>query len=187
MGDDGDVVVENGCCMVEGGEFERLVTTCYAALVRTAVLLTGDRGHAEDLVQAAPVRTYLAWGRLRSTDSAEAYTRTVMARLAIKWGRRRWRGERPTAVVGDAAAPDEFDDADRADVIVRALRRLPPEQRAVLVLRYWEQRSEAEIAEPVALLDGTVKSRAARAIAALRASGLLTDVQSAMTGDADAR
>ena len=78
--------------MVEGGEFERLVTTCYAALVRTAVLLTGDRGHAEDLVQAALVRTYLAWGRLRSTDSAEAYTRTVMARLAIKWGRRRWRG-----------------------------------------------------------------------------------------------
>ena len=145
----------------------------YPALVRTAVLLLGGAGQAEDLVQSALLRTYLRWDSLHSPANAEAYTRTVMARLAIRWGRRRWRGEQPMAALDVVAVDDDRDLVDDADEASRCLERLPAAQRAVLVLRYYEQLSEAEVARVLRCRPGTVKSRSARALAALRSVGAL--------------
>lgn len=165
------------------GGFERFVASRYGALVRAGYLLTGDRGLAEDLVQSALVHTLQGWKRVRDPD---AFTRTVMYRLALRWGRRRWRGEVATAPAdtppvetGDVTAP-----VDDADAALRCLAVLPPAQRAVLVLRYYEQRSEAEVAALLGCSVGTVKSRSARALASLRAAGLVEDTRGVKRADA---
>jgi RNA polymerase sigma-70 factor (sigma-E family) len=164
--------------VAEDEEFSRFMADRYGALVRTAFLLTADRGHAEDLAQASLIRTFQAWGRLQDTGAAEAYTRTVMARLAIRWGRRRWRGEQATPHLDRVAVIDAAEGVDDADLVMRCLAALPGPQRAVLVLRYFEHRSEAEIATILRCSPGTVKSRCARALAALRAAGFLDEAGS---------
>jgi RNA polymerase sigma factor (sigma-70 family) len=116
------------------------------------------------------LRTYLRWDAL---DNAEAYTRTVMVRMALRWGRRRWRGEQPTAAVDGGAVGDGSEQIDAADEMARCLDRLPAAQRAVLVLRFYDQLTEAEVARVLRCRPGTVKSRTARALAALRGTGLL--------------
>ena len=153
-------------------EFDAFMTARYGALVRTARLLLGNNASAEDLAQAALLRTFLHWGNLRDPSNAEAYTRTVMARLAIRWGRRGWRAEQPTAVLDAVGVEDASEQVDAADEVSRWLDGLPVAQRAVLVLRYYEQLSEAEVARVLRCRPGTVKSRAARAMAALRAATL---------------
>ncbi|MBV9951386.1 MAG: SigE family RNA polymerase sigma factor, partial [Acidimicrobiia bacterium] len=96
--------------------------------------------------------------------------------ISTRWRRRRWTGEQPDATAGSSVAGvDAIDAADTAEVVHRALLALPIEQRAVLVLRYFEQRSEAEIAALLGIAGGTVKSRAARGLDALRAQGCLDD------------
>lgn len=158
--------------------FCEFVSTRYPALVRYGVLLTGDRGHGEDLVQSALVKTYRAWTRLHPDGQPEAYTRTVMERAAWRMVRRRWRGELPTAELPDRATEtDDYAAKDQAEAVLAALRTLPAQQRIVLVLRYWAGLSEAEIAERLGCSSGTVKSRASRAVAFLRASRLLGDVE----------
>lgn len=153
--------------------FEALVAERTPALVRTAYLLTGDWQLAEDLVQTSLAKTYLRWHRLREAGAAEAYTRTVLARTCTRAWRRRWRGEVPTRDLPDAALRDGSADADDRVVVARALAGLPPNQRAVLVLRFYEDLSEAETARALGVAVGTVKSRTARALAALRDSGLV--------------
>lgn len=157
-------------------EFRAFVTVRYAALVRTARLLAADRAQAEDLVQSALLTTYTHWRSIHDPSAAGGYTRTVMVRLAIHGGRRKWRGEVPS-VVPDVSGPDVYAEVDDADAARRALAKLPVDQRAVLVLRYYLQLSEAEIADVLRYSPGTVKSRASRALAALRAGGLLGDEQ----------
>lgn len=154
--------------MAERDEFEDFVSARFAALVRTAFLFVGDRGYAEDLAQAALLRTYSHWRRLRNPDAADAYTRKTMARLAGRWSRRRWHGEVPSGAGGDHDAIDPV--RIRAGVLdlYAALGRLPWPQRAVLVLRYFEGLSESETAAALRCSLGTVKSRASRALAALR-------------------
>jgi RNA polymerase sigma-70 factor (sigma-E family) len=156
-------------------EFADFVTARYRALVRTGLLLTGDPGHAEDLVQSALIRTYLAWPRLREPGSAESYARRVLTRLAFKAGQRRWRGEVTAGRLPElpAAHPAEAPVGDVAIDVRRALAGLPDGQRAVLVLRYFDDQSEAETARLLGISPGTVKSRTARGLAALRRSGLL--------------
>ncbi|MBA2552637.1 MAG: SigE family RNA polymerase sigma factor [Geodermatophilaceae bacterium] len=157
--------------------FSAFVGSRYPALVRYGVLLTGDRGHGEDLVQTALVKTFRVWGRLYPDGQPEAYTRTVMERLAWRMVRRRWRGELPTADLPELAADtDAYAIKDQAEAVLDALRTLPAQQRIVLVLRYWAGLSEAEIAERLGCSAGTVKSRASRAVAFLRASKLLNDM-----------
>lgn len=159
---------------MEGREaFEALVAERTSALVRTAYLLTGDWQLAEDLVQTSLAKTYLRWHRLREPGAAEAYTRTVLARTCTRAWRRRWRGEVPTRSLPDGALRDGAADADDRVVVARALAALPPNQRAVLVLRFFEDLSEAETARVLGCAVGTVKSRTARALAALRDSGLV--------------
>lgn len=155
-------------------EFREFVAARYAALVRTARLLSPDAASAEDLTQTALLTTFLHWRSLREPAAAESYCRTVLARQAMRAGRRRWRGERPSAVLPEPAMPNPYDAVDDTQLVRRALATLPTDQRVVLVLRYYAQLSEAEIAEILRCPPGTVKSRASRAIAALRDSGLLT-------------
>jgi RNA polymerase sigma-70 factor (sigma-E family) len=156
-------------------EYARFVESAYAGLVRTGYLLTGDRGYAEDLVQQCLLGTYRAWSRLESPAVAQAYTRTSMVRLAMRWRSRRWRGEVPTDPLPEASIADHAVDVTVAEHVRRALAGLPAAQRAVLVLRFFDDRSEAEIAEILRCSVGTVKSRASRALAALRTRGLLTE------------
>ena len=156
-------------------EFRGFVAASYTRLLRTGYLLTGDRWAAEDLTQLALTKTYFAWRRIEDLDRAEAYTRTAMVRLAVRWRRRRWIGEKPTGALPELPTADRSAEIVLADAAHRALASLPASQRAVLVLRYFHDCSEAEIAAALSCSVGTVKSRASRALQTLRNSGLLDD------------
>ena len=150
-------------------EFREFVAARSGALLRTAYLLVGgDRGHAEDLLQTALTKTYLAWKRLGGIEAVEPYARRVLVNTATSWWRRRWHGERPTAVLPERAGPDQHDQAIDRDLVWREVRELPPRQRAVLVLRFYEDLSEAQTADLLEISPGTVKSQTARALATLR-------------------
>ena len=159
--------------MQDHDDFTQFVLESYATLLRRAFLLVGDHSRAEDLVQTSLISVYPRWRRVQ--DPA-AYLRTVMVRTAMGWRRRRWTAELPTDPLPDLDSdPDRADDVALADAVRRALMSLTPDQRAVVVLRYFEDCSEAETARALGCSVGTVKSRASRAFAALRASGLLAE------------
>ena len=140
------------------------------ALLRTAVLLTnGDRARAEDLVQTALTRAYVSWRRLREPAAAEAYVRRILVNAAINEGRRRRR--RPEVLLDSVPENAATGEGDRLSVrlgLWSELSALSPQQRAVLVLRYYEDMSEAEIAMTLGCAPGTVKSHAARGLETLR-------------------
>ena len=144
------------------------IRTRSAALLRSAYLLVGDRALAEDLVQTALVKTYLAWSRIRDHAALEAYVRRTMVTTATSWWRGRRFRERAVAQLPDRAEADPVDPRIEHDAMWALLRALSPRQRAVLVLRYYEGLSEAEIAETLHMSRGSVKSHAARALGALR-------------------
>jgi RNA polymerase sigma-70 factor, ECF subfamily len=161
-------------------EFRDFAAARYGSLVRLAFLLVGDRGHAEDLAQSALLKTYLAWGRVRRPENAEAYARRILVRLATRAGRRRWRGEIPAGGLGEDSGRWQAEPGPGPQALVdgaldarRALLALPAGQRQVLVLRFLEDRSEAETAHLLGISVGTVKSRASRGLASLRQAGLL--------------
>ncbi len=133
--------------VVEPDGFREFVVARSAALVRSAVLLTGDEALAQDLVQAALATTWLRWGRVVRQDAPEAYVRRVMVSTLLTWNRRRWRSEQPVAAVPDGDNPrDDFADADLRSCVLGAVRRLAPRQRAVVVLRYFDDLTEAQAA-----------------------------------------
>lgn len=154
-------------------EFDALVTAQAAPLLRAAHLLTGDRGLAEDLVQSTLTKAYLARSRVLRADSPEAYLRRILVTTHHRSFRRRRVREDLTARVPENAARSD-DPAVRHD-LVRAVAALPPRQRAVVVLRYLEDRPEAEVADVLGCSVGTVKSQASRALAALRAHPALRE------------
>jgi len=156
-------------------EFADFVAARYRALVRTGFGLTGDVGHAEDLAQSALIKTYLSWGRLREPGNAEAYARRTLVRLALRERQRRWRGEISAERLPELAGAEvpAVDSRDLALDVRNALAALPADQRAVLVLRYLDDQSEADTAQMLGIPPGTVKSRAARGLACLRKAGLL--------------
>lgn len=149
--------------------FRDLVRERGDSLVRTAYLLTGDWAKAEDLVQSALATTWSHWRSLRSPAAAEAYTRTSMARLATSWWRRKWRAEVPTAELPETVGRSPYDDVDLAHAVTAALATLTPRQRATVVLRYFDDLSEAATATALGCAVGTVKSTTAAALARLRA------------------
>jgi RNA polymerase sigma-70 factor (sigma-E family) len=149
-------------------QFRNFVTTRSPALLRTAYLLGGDWATAEDLLQVALTKTYLAWLRLGTIDAVEPYARRVLVNTATSWWRRRWHGERPTEVLPDLPASDGLDERLERDRLWRHVVTLPARQRAVLVLRFYEDQSEAETARLLGVSVGTVKSQCARALATLR-------------------
>jgi RNA polymerase sigma-70 factor (sigma-E family) len=148
--------------------FDAYVRSRTHALLRTAYLLTGDQHLAEDLVQMALIRTHRAWDRVRD-GHPEAYTRKVMYHLQVSWWRRNRVPETLSREPPEHAGGRRPDDAVVDHLALRdALMRLAPKQRAVLVLRYFEDRTEAEAADLLGVSVGTVKSQAARALARLR-------------------
>lgn len=153
--------------------FEEFVLGRQAALFRTAFLLTADRGHAEDLLQGALERTYQHWRRVAAAGNPDAYVRRIMVNLAND----RWRSRRHVVEQGlDAvlAASSERDrlaeQVELRDLVMRALRAVPTGMRTVLVLRYFDELSEAETAAVMGCSIGTVKSQAARGLERLRAA-----------------
>ncbi|MDG4833503.1 SigE family RNA polymerase sigma factor [Solwaraspora sp. WMMD1047] len=149
-------------------EFREFVAARSPALLRTAYLLVGDWGTAEDLLQTALTKTYLAWKRLGRIEAVEPYTRRVLVNTATSWWRRRWHGERPTEVLPERAAPDQIEEQLERDALWKHLRALPARQRAVLVLRYYEDLTEAQTAAMLNISTGTVKSQTFRALNTLR-------------------
>jgi RNA polymerase sigma-70 factor (sigma-E family) len=149
-------------------EFTGFVTGAAPSLARTAWLLTGDRDAAAELVQATLVKTYVAWPRVR-VDGALAYARRIMVNHDLDRHRGRRRtipvADPPDRAVGDPAA--SFDERERMG---RLLAALPAQQRRVVVLRYLYDLPEKEVAAELGLPLGTVKSSAARGLAALRAA-----------------
>ncbi|HEU5472172.1 MAG TPA: SigE family RNA polymerase sigma factor [Actinophytocola sp.] len=149
-------------------EFRAYFEARAAVLRRTAFLLCGDWHKAEDLAQTALVRLYVAWPRLHRDGQVDAYARKIVVRAAID-DSRRWFRRRETAMgevpdIQAAAAPGVDDVID----VRRALAELPPGQRAAVVLRYWEDLPVAETAQLLGCSEGTVKSQAAKGLAALR-------------------
>ncbi|MBS2939688.1 SigE family RNA polymerase sigma factor [Nocardioides sp. J2M5] len=149
-------------------DFVAFVDARAAALLRSARLLTaGDQHAAEDLLQTALEKAYVAWPRIRRTHAQEAYVRTIMTRAAIDRTRQRTRrGEVVTDQVPDVPV-HEAGPEDR-DQVFTLLAALTPRQRAVMVLRYYDDLSEAQIADALGCSPGSVKSHASRALAALR-------------------
>lgn len=159
-----------------GASFDDFVAARSTALWRSAFLLTGDRHKAEDLLQAALVKTWRRWDRIERHETAEAYVRRALVTTYTDWWRRRWKGEVPTDELPDSAgATDETDRSDVRRDVLTALAGLPRGQRAVLVLRYFDDLTEQQTADALGISVGTVKSQGSRAIAALRSSPALTD------------
>ncbi|MEV0715365.1 SigE family RNA polymerase sigma factor [Asanoa sp. NPDC050611] len=148
--------------------FREFVQAHTGAWSRLAYVLAGNHTAAEDLLQTALLKAAKRWGRIRGYDQPEAYVRRAIYHAAVSQWRR--RGEWPVAAVPERAAPgDRIDEATRRMAVDAALARLSPRQRAVLVLRFYEDRSVAEAADLLGVTEGTVKSQTAYALGRLRA------------------
>lgn len=147
------------------GDFEDFVAARRYALLRTAYLLTGNHHDAEDLVQTALIKVVPKWERIK--DSPEWYVRQVLARESMsRWRGRRWR-EVTTDVLPESTCHGGTDSSDRI-ALLEDLRTLSPRQRAVLVLRYFDDLTEADTAAALGISVGTVKSHVHDALARLR-------------------
>ena len=149
--------------------FAEFVAARSGALHRAAYLMVGDVGLAQDLVQEALTKTYVAWPRLRDPANAESYTRKAITTTAITWFRKKsWYGERPADRVPETADAGHADAVAVRTSLMSALAQLPPRQRAVIVLRYYEDLTEAQTAAALGCAVGTVKSQGAAALGKLR-------------------
>jgi RNA polymerase sigma-70 factor (sigma-E family) len=152
--------------------FAEFVASRGRALHRAAYLMVGDDLLAQDLVQEALTKTYVAWPRLRDPRNAEAYCRKAITTTAISWFRRKgWNNERPTEHLPDdpkRTTPAPAEVVAVRDSVWQALLTLPPRQRAALVLRYYEDLTEAQTAAAMGCAVGTVKSQVAAALTKLR-------------------
>jgi RNA polymerase sigma-70 factor (sigma-E family) len=148
--------------------FREYVATRSASLLRMAYLLTHNRADAEDLVQAALAKAYQAWDRIEDRGAVDGYVRRAMVNTHISWWRRRRVEEYPTDDIPEQAVADHAGDSELQDALRRAIERLPRRMRAAVVLRYYEDMSEAEIADVLGVSQGTVKSTVSRAVAKLR-------------------
>jgi RNA polymerase sigma-70 factor (sigma-E family) len=154
--------------------FQAYVVGRSPALLRTAYLLTGNRADAEDLLQTALAKTYLAWDRIREREALDGYVRRVLVTTQTSF----WRRKRPESLydeLPESAGRDALADADLHDALWTALGRLSRKQRAAVVLRYYEDLSEAETARVLGVSVGTVKSTTSRALTLLRTDPTLRD------------
>lgn len=158
---------------------DELVAERGSALLASAVLLTGSRAAGEDLLQAALERLMRSWSRVR--EDRERYLRRTMYHLAVDQWRSRRRRPEVLIEYEPPGRPDVTDALAVRDALSRALAQLPPRQRAVLVLRYWEQLNEAETADLLGCSIGTVKSSASRGLTRLRELTADSDLSPATT------
>ncbi|MFE7133835.1 SigE family RNA polymerase sigma factor [Streptomyces sp. NPDC057638] len=166
MGSQGSLSAEE-----RDGDFEAFVAARGPRLLRVAWLLTGDAHLAEDLLQTVLARVWPKWGRI-TLDHPEAYVRRALVHTHVSWWRRHWRGEVPHGDVPDAVpVADAYAGVDLEQSLAAAVRALPARQRAVVVLRYFEDLSVEETAATLGCTTGTVKSQSSKALRTLR--GLL--------------
>lgn len=167
-------------------DFRRFVQANWQSLVRTAYLLTGDHGRAEDLVQQTLVACHRRWGALRAQSSPYAYVRAALTNQSISANRRKrvaetlfggpGRDEHAGVPAGfDEERQDRYASVDNRDALARALRTLPPRMRAVIVLRYFDDLSEAATADALGISVGSVKSQTSRGLDKLHAALQTTD------------
>ncbi|MFD2094175.1 SigE family RNA polymerase sigma factor [Blastococcus deserti] len=150
--------------------FPDFVTRQQQALLRLAFLLAGDRGHAEDLVQTALMKTYRHWDRIIRRGDPSAYVRRTLVTTHTSWRRRAWHREQPTGRLPDLPAAEPGDRLDAGEELRRALAALPPRMRATVVLRYYEDLSELQTARLMGCSESTVNTQAARGLARLRSA-----------------
>jgi RNA polymerase sigma-70 factor (sigma-E family) len=156
---------------VQQATFDEFVAGRSRALLRTAYLLTHDHALAEDLLQTALTKAWFAWRRI--DGNPEPYVRRILVNTYASWWRRKWNGEHPTDELpetpsGDARAQPTTQPITEPTDLWTAMARLPRRQRAVVVLRYFEDLTEAQTAEALGCSVGTVKSQASKALAKLR-------------------
>ncbi|MFI6290538.1 SigE family RNA polymerase sigma factor [Nonomuraea sp. NPDC050790] len=151
--------------MADRSIFPEFVNARSDHLLRTAYLLTSDWALAEDLLQEALAKAWFAWPRV---EEPEPYVRRVIVTTYTSWWRRRWRRELPSHDLPETGHPDATGGVDEHDSLWRAIGRLPARQRAVIVLRFYEDLSVAETAQALGCEAGTVKSQTAKALAKLR-------------------
>jgi RNA polymerase sigma-70 factor (sigma-E family) len=152
--------------------FTEYVAARHDHLWRTAYALCGSRHQADDLLQIALTKLYVAWPRVHSVENPDAYVRQILVRTNIDESRRPWRREVPVAEQPDVAAPSSDPDTD--DAVMSALRQLPPMQRRCVVLRHWLDLSVTDTAAELGVSEGTVKSHTSRGVARLQS--LLVEV-----------
>jgi RNA polymerase sigma-70 factor (sigma-E family) len=164
--------------MTERDDFAAFVQRRSGPLLRAAWLLTsGDWALAEDLAQTALGEVWRRWDRVAAMDSPDAYAHKVLVNTSLRWRGRRWTGEVAVAELPERAAPSGgFGQVDVRESVRRALRELTARQRAVIMLRYFEDRTEAETAAIMGCSVGTVKSQASKALARLRHVPGLADI-----------
>jgi RNA polymerase sigma-70 factor (sigma-E family) len=160
-------------------EFSAYVAARGSAWLRVAYLLTGNRSDAEDLLQTALAKTYVAWERIDDKGALDGYVRRVLVNTQTSWWRRRKVDTYATdELPEDLLRDDNPTDADRhalRELMWTALARLPRRQRAMVVLRYYEELTEVEVAQIMGVTVGTVKSSVSRALAKMREDDLLRD------------
>jgi RNA polymerase sigma-70 factor (sigma-E family) len=149
-------------------DFEAWMTARQPALLRTACLLTGETHTAEDLVQTTLAKMYLAWDRITDREHVDAYARKALVNEYRSLWRRPWRRRELTSEQLPEVAGSEESYGGHSDALWEFVATLPPKQRAVIVLRYYEELTEAETAAALGISVGTVKSQASRALASLR-------------------
>lgn len=150
-------------------EFTDYLAARQPSLLRTAYLLTGDRHQAEDVLQTSLAKLYLAWDKVHDRNAVDAYVRRIMVNENNSLWRRGWKKREHVSDDLPEGDPhhDAYDDGTN-DALWEVVQSLPPKARAVVVLRYYEQMSEAETADALGISLGTVKSQCSRALSALR-------------------
>ncbi|WP_299955129.1 SigE family RNA polymerase sigma factor [uncultured Modestobacter sp.] len=149
-------------------EFTAFVVEHGAALLRTACLLTGDRGHGEDLAQTALAKAYGAWSKVRAADVPVAYVRRVLVNSHLSWRRRLMSTEQTVETLPDRGGGDHQDAHADSDEVRRALLQLSPRVRTAVVLRYFDDLSEADTARLMGCSPSTVNNQVTRGLAVLR-------------------
>lgn len=150
-------------------DFADFLAARQPALLRTAYLLTGDRHQAEDLLQTSLAKLYLSWDKVRDRGSVDGYVRRIMVNEQNSLWRRAWKKREFATDEIPESAPhhDAYDDGTH-DELWSVVQSLPERARAVVVLRYYEQMTESEVADALGISVGTVKSQCSRAMSALR-------------------
>jgi len=149
-------------------DYSDFVAMRWPSLVRTAFLLTGDHGHAEDLAQSALTKCLVAWPRLRAREAADAYVRKALLNTYISWRRKSSWHELPSEDPPTIDAYDSTEGLAQRSVVLEALSTLPPKQRAVVVLRFYEDLGVRDVAKQLGCSTGSVKRQTYEALKKLR-------------------
>jgi len=162
----------------EAESFAQFIEAREQALQRTAWLLTNDWALAQDLVQTALVRSWPHWGSIKRSDDPEIYVRRVLVNTWTTWRRRRWRAEKPSGMLVDhrSAGGDMAAEVATRVAVAQVLGALTKRQRAVLVLRLFDDLPVAEVARILGCATGTVKATMSQALTRLRRDPHLADL-----------